>query len=506
MDDSTRSQAPDAPADAGLNRRVSRRTALKRLGALGLAASSFGALSSLSGVPDRVVQAAPGGYPNIQFNIGEYIPPARNIDGIPMAMPPVYTLLITARLARPGAPTTHDRRVLANALDAIEDAYPFSPRGVFVHVAYGRPYFARLPGALVAAHMPLFNATQESVLQEAVPGPTDVSPLNPGVTKQTFNVPLRIEANDLLITLRGDSLDTLTDVADWLKGNGRLHDRHVDPPDFDGLLTFTSTRVMFVQIGLPRKMADHHDLPYAHRVNDKSPMWMGFFSQQANGFGPAEIATFQGNASARFTGLRQPDGALRPVARGDYLFDGAIQVLAHDILDLPQWYDGEEQTYRQRAQLMFRSNPIPNQGHEDQYKNGGGPAALPNLVVPSDAHGNSDAFNDAHEKHRLGHLQALQRATRAPDGTIIPQRVDGPGFDAMDVPDGSAQPKLQFSVFLPSAQNFAKARVNAAGTDLSPSQVPPGHNGIERFMTATRRQNFLCPPRVHRAFPLLELT
>lgn len=45
-----------------------------------------------------------------------------------MAMPPVYTLLITARLARPGAPTAHDRRVMADALDAIEDAYPFSPR------------------------------------------------------------------------------------------------------------------------------------------------------------------------------------------------------------------------------------------------------------------------------------------------------------------------------------------------------------------------------------------
>jgi hypothetical protein len=30
-------------------------------------------------------------------------------------------------------------------------------------------------------------------------------------------------------------------------------------------------------------------------------------------------------------------------------------------------------------------------------------------------------------------------------------------------------------------------------------------NGLERFITATRRQNFLIPPRRHRAFPLLEL-
>ena len=31
-------------------------------------------------------------------------------------------------------------------------------------------------------------------------------------------------------------------------------------------------------------------------------------------------------------------------------------------------------------------------------------------------------------------------------------------------------------------------------------------NGLERFLTATRRQNFLVPPRRHRAFPLLELS
>jgi len=44
-------------------------------------------------------------------------------------------------------------------------------------------------------------------------------------------------------------------------------------------------------------------------------------------------------------------------------------------------------------------------------------------------------------------------------------------------------------------------------------QLPPVHefgvdptaNGLERFITATRRQNFLVPPRRHRAFPLIEL-
>jgi hypothetical protein len=31
-------------------------------------------------------------------------------------------------------------------------------------------------------------------------------------------------------------------------------------------------------------------------------------------------------------------------------------------------------------------------------------------------------------------------------------------------------------------------------------------NGINSFIHATRRQNFLVPPRRHRAFPLIELS
>ncbi|MBV9710784.1 MAG: hypothetical protein JO011_07720, partial [Ktedonobacteraceae bacterium] len=34
--------------------------------------------------------------------------------------------------------------------------------------------------------------------------------------------------------------------------------------------------------------------------------------------------------------------------------------------------------------------------------------------------------------------------------------------------------------------------------------VDSDDNGLERFLTATRRQNFLVPPRSRRAFPLRE--
>jgi hypothetical protein len=36
--------------------------------------------------------------------------------------------------------------------------------------------------------------------------------------------------------------------------------------------------------------------------------------------------------------------------------------------------------------------------------------------------------------------------------------------------------------------------------------VDPTANGLERFITAARRQNYPIPPRRHRAFPLAELT
>lgn len=106
----------------------------------------------------------------------------------------------------------------------------------------------------------------------------------------------------------------------------------------------------------------------------------------------------------------------------------------------------------------------------------------------------------------MGHLSTLQRSSRAPDGTPMHLRVDGPGFDPMDTPDGSSQPKLHFSIFVPTADLFTRMRRSQASVDLvRRHRVAEQDNGLERFLTCTRRQNFLIPPRRHRAFPLVEL-
>ena len=76
------------------------------------------------------------------------------------------------------------------------------------------------------------------------------------------------------------------------------------------------------------------------------------------------------------------------------------------------------------------------------------------------------------------------------------------------MPAGSNQFKLQFLIFVPTADFFARLRTAQAAQNLQHQFLnnEDDDNGLERFLTATRRQNFLVPPRRHRAFPLLELS
>src|SRR5438132_357651 len=471
--------------------RVSRRSVLK-LGASGLTMATLGAIGS-AWVPKRLARPVPGRLPAIQFDIGDYIGPVETINGIDFRFGPVFTSFITARLKR--TPDGRHQQVLGDALATIEDRYAFSPEGVFTFVSYGLPYFRRLSRRLVAEHMPRLIASPERyAVEEAIPAPTDVSNRNRGLQKTHFNVPVMIERNDLLFTWRSDTLAPLLDVYNWLNGVDWLNGQFAPAPAFRGLLDFTSNRLMFAQRGLPRKVAQAHRLPYAGRIPPDSPMWMGFADQQVSGAGPASIVTFQGNEAARFTDTQA----------GDYFFDGAIQHLSHLILDLAEWYN---ETYSERVQYMFRSNPIPSTGNADQFVDGGGPAFLAaHFQGRDDALHNATAAETFEGKRRMGHLSALHRSSRNSKGTPLHIRMDGPGFDNMDVPDGTSQPKLQFTIFVPTANFFEAMRRNQAANDLVERHgVEDEDNGLERFLTATRRQNFLVPPRSHRAFPLLEL-
>jgi hypothetical protein len=504
---------------------VSRRTAIKGGAAVagGIAAlETVGKLAfkpARAGAAEAVLAADPqaitANLPDIQHDIGRFLGggahAVQTINGVQVQFGPVFTLFATARLNR--TPSRNDQTVLTNALATIENTFAFSPSGIFTFVSYGLPYFRRLPAALVNSAIPkLTKDTTRSVLEEAQPSPTDVRSGSP-VTKQRFNVPVRIETNDLLFTLRSDSSAILTNVFNWLQGSNNLNNRAVASPAFNGLITFTSARTMFQQNGLPKQVANQNNLVFRNFINPQSPMWMGFADQQTNSSGPAAITTLIGNASDRN----------RTTARaGDYFDNASVQHLSHVLMDMMQFFDipdgsstpGDDGVYTERVQYMFTSPQI-NNGNADQLTNGGGPAFLNNNfngvnAASRTAQGigtNPDEANPGQLERRIGHEAALQRSSRAADGTPIHIRMDGAGFDNMDVPGGGNLAKLQFTVFVPTADFFNLMRRNGAAVDLANQfGVDEDENGLERFLTTTRRQNFLSPPRRHRAFPLVEFT
>jgi hypothetical protein len=258
------------------------------------------------------------------------------------------------------------------------------------------PYFHRLPRGLSDLYLPrLLADTTRFVLEEAVPAAPDTG--------------VRIEGNDLLVTLRADDPDHLADALAWLAGSDRLAGHPVASPRLPAGLRFTSGRVVFAQPGLPRALAVRYGLRYADRIDPRSPAWTG------NQPDAGDTVTFRAAATT--------------AQRGDYFDEGSVLHLSHGLVDLSG--AAADDGFTERVRCLFRAGPA----------GGGTPTAPPH------------------------------------------QRIDGPGLSAMDVPDGAVQPKHQSAILVPAAGHLAGVRLTAA----------------------TRRQNFLVPPRRRRAFPLIEL-
>jgi hypothetical protein len=492
-----------------LTRPATRRAALQRSGAFVGALAGLGTLSMLGGlaaIPVRAEAAEEVAFPDVQFELSPFMRPAQTMDGVPVGMPPIHTTFVTARLSR--APSRADAGRMESALRTIEGNYPYAPGGVFTHVSYSDTYFARFPAALVNANMPRTLSANQPVLKRAVAGPTDVAPGAHvlALRRPEFTVPLVLENNDLLFTVRGDDWSYVADVVAWLAGSNRLVGRPIASPQFDAGMSITSTRTMFVQMGLPRYVAGANNLAFASFVNPFSPMWMGFADQQVDASAPSQDVTFVGGHGIKLTNA-QP---------GNYFDNGAIQHLSHVLLDLQQFYvDGrgdDEDTrepFDERLQYMFQSPPQALVDPQDPFRDGGGPRdlGLRGAVLRNIFNGTNYARTSAVQFARIGHVSALHRTGRLADGRPVHQRIDGPGFDAMDTRTGRNTPKLQFSGFFPSADFFSDLRRSQGSVDLlTEFNLDEEDHGLERFITATRRQNYLVPPRRHRAFPLVELT
>jgi hypothetical protein len=553
-----------------LRRSISRRTALKA-GSAAFLGSQMALFEGLSVAPQRLALAG-NTPPDIQFDIGKFIaaPQTFNDGGgnVVAQFGPVFSLFVPATLTR--NPTKADQATLANALNTIEANFAFSPSGVFTFVHWGLPYFNRLPQALVAANMPRLTAnTSRFVLENAVAGPTDVvggkvQGANNPIPKERFNVNVALESNDVLFQLRSDSLNNLVNIAAWVAGSNDLNGNNVQSPAFNGLFDFQTPRLQFVQPGLPRKVADsgfqnnNALFEFHDRVNPNSSMVMGFVDQQVDSSAPdGATVTFIGHS------VHGNIPQLTTARPGDYFDNGSIVHFSHVIDDLYQFYQnaaqdptgGGGEPFSERVQYMFRSNQtgsgfqgLPTQPNADEFTNGGGASFVNNVfqgtgaarlgAIAADGQAttttNTDPNKTFNGQQRIGHEVALQQTSRAPDGTPLHIRMDGPGLDGMDVPAfqtfpavpsistsfpaGTNQFKLEFIIFVPTSEFFRQLRISAGAQDLFAQFGQPNDpkgtsggvqfadNGLERFLTATRRQNFLTPPRRHRSFPLLELT
>jgi hypothetical protein len=193
-----------------------------------------------------------------------------------------------------------------------------------------------------------------------------------------------------------------------------------------------------------------------------------------------------------------------------YFAAGTTMHLSHLKLDLAGWYSGD---YTSRVGRMFSPHtPVPTDQGTVTISNGPGDVTTRSQLDTDVAGGT------------VGHNGMLQQASRLKaditdnygrlrqKGTAVPIRED---FNTLDNPfawPASGQPAaagLHFAVFVPASRLFHTARlamdgVLPDGTNLR-GTIDDAHNGINSFMAATHRQNYLVPPRAHRSFPLAEL-
>lgn len=452
--------------------RLSRRRLLQIAGG-GVVAVAGGVTlyHALASAAPPVQRVAPprGGYPVGQYQIADYgmrVQPDP-ASGVVVEIPPVWNLAITAKITRTPGPREQQR--LERALRAIETAYPYAPSGVFALVAYGLPYFrSYIPQATFAAHLPhMADAGAAPVLLDAVRFPSDP-------------VSVALEENDVLFHLRSDTLDHLHDVQRALfQRSGVLAGQRAPDADISDLFHMTSVRTGFVGAGLPRQMAQHAGLPFAPAVPATAPLFMGFTSSQQQGQAHEVAVSFDG----------RPDPLVRPLTTaqpGDYFAGGASVHLSHLTEDLQSWY---ALTYDERVARMFHMNAVSTPGR----------VTIQTLWLNPNT-----TQLDAEQRQVIGHNEAVQRGSRTPEGQAVQLRAD---FNTMDDMDGNgATPGVHFLAFSAGSQIFHQSRMGMEATDVIGEHPVPTHaNGINAFIHATRRQNFLVPPRRHRAFPLLEL-
>ena len=463
--------------------RLTRRQLLAGGAAAGLAAGGiYELVDRLGGSPRR--PAAEGLTPEQHLLQGVRIV---EDNGVEVVVPPLHHQLVTARVkvGERKSDLLEAQRALENALAKLDRRFEQSPAGLGTTVAWGLPYFRRFVPKLADEHIPVdLRATKSKskpvrVLLDSIRFPSDPA--------ETI-----LEANDMAVLLRSDSLDHVA------AGSKAIFDLD--------LFEVTSIRKGFAGGGfdggqsLPKKMAVAAQVPGSFLIPDRAELFLGFTSTQKAGLGPPKIANVEE--------LGYSDGG--------YFTQGTHLAVSHITEDLEAWYVNFP--HDERVATVFR----PGLKVKDAVQ-----------TVPQGPDDVSDAARvqrDFARTKQIGHSAAIQTVSRLPKttvgtsgaiygpGTAIPHRAD---FNTLDNPfywsadparDGMSDTPaagVHFVVFNPSSDDFNRGRMAMDGVLPDGTKLPfhprDRGQGINSVLRTTHRQNFLVPPRVHRSFPLVEL-
>ena len=285
-------------------------------------------------------------------------------------------------------------------------------------------------------------------------------------------------------------------------------------------------------------MAENASFEFAARINPDSSMAMGFVDQQDNASGPAADRHLRrqllGQDEQRQAGRLLRQRLHRPLLARH---PGPVPVLNLPGQD-PRRPDGEP--FTERCQYMFRSNQL---GTPSGIPAGATPTSTPTAAARPTSTTCSRA--PPPPRRRRGTLRARSPPPTPPRTPRSPARAgSATSMPCSGCPAHRTPPRCTSATTAPASTpwtcpRFAPSRARTESRSRHRQQavqaavpgvradrrllrldahVPAAQDlqhefldnddddqGLERFITATRRQNFLVPPRRHRSFPLVEL-
>jgi hypothetical protein len=361
-----------------------------------------------------------------------------------------------------GPPTDADRDTIAEALRALERAYPPSHEtgdgraaGLLFTVGYSPAYFERFgaPSAPTGVDLP----APEPLAPFEEPAPDDP---------------------DVVLHLASDYGSVVLAAEEALLGElggggGDLNEREavngVEVPDLSAVLADAdlagggrTRRTGFIGEGLPADNQDVAGVPDSEPVDEEAPLYMGFKSGFEKNQASEDRVTIAGGPFA----------------------GGTTQHLSLIRLRLQQWYEQDSRYHREAT--MF----CPLHAEEDRIEGTGENLGSDSGMDEACEH----AAEHAREYGKAGHAQKMTRV-REDDEPLILRR----DFDSTD--DDRAT--VHFLSLQAHVGEFVDTREAMNGTDVADGTAvgQRTNNGILQYMAVERRGNYLLPPREHRALP-----